>query len=320
MHAQQKAVYRMLLHARLAKLTGMAFQQFFSEAMRYAFPTFAPVKPQGNQGDWKNDGYERAKGRYFQVWSPEQLVGEAAAVEKLVEDFSGLVEKWNDDQVFEGGVKQFYFVLNDGYRVMPGGYPTTIAKLESLRQDYDLEECRLFLAKDLEDVVLELPEDKLIQLVGYPPNPAEIKVLHLPVVNEVVTHIIENTQARSLQQFLISPDFDAKITFNGLNVTATWLRDASFRVGTLEDYFNANSNFTRQEVRDRLNFIYESEKNNPGATASSPDDLLWTVLDKLVPAATSARQKKELQDAALVLLAYFFESCDVFEEPPHASA
>jgi hypothetical protein len=25
---------------------------------------------------------------------------------------------------------------------------------------------------------------------------------------------------------------------------------------------------------------------------------------------------KELQDAALVVMAYFFEACDIFEEPP----
>lgn len=320
MLAHQKAVYRMLLHARLSKLTGMAFQQFFSEAMRYVSPTFAPVKPQGNQGDWKNDGYDRAYGRYFQVWSPEQVTGEAAAIEKLTEDFAGLVEKWGDEKVFEGGVKEFYFALNDAYRIMPGGYPTTIAKLEALRQEHGLAECRLFLAKDLEDLILDLPEDKLIQLVGYPPNPAEIKVLHLPLVGEVVTHIIENTQARSLQQTLVSPDFDTKLVFNGLEVTATWLRDASFRVGTLEDYFNANSEFLRQEVRDRLRFIYESEEKKRGTSGGSPDDLLCAMLEQLVPPTESGRLKKEMQDAALVILAYFFESCDVFEEPVHASA
>ena len=154
----QKGLYRLLFQNRMSKVTGMGFQNLFSEIMRYARPDFAPVKPQGSYGDWKNDGHEPKAGRYYQVYSPEKF-DEAKAVEKLKDDFTGLLASWGDNAVYPNGVAEFYFVINDAYRITPGAYPTTYATLESLRQEHKLTECRTFLAKDLEDIFLELPED-----------------------------------------------------------------------------------------------------------------------------------------------------------------
>lgn len=321
MNVNQKALFRLLFQNRMSKVTGMGFQNLFSEIMRYARPDFAPVKPQGNLGDWKNDGHEPKSGRYYQVYSPEKF-DEAKAVEKLIEDFTGLLERWGNSTVYPNGVKEFYFVINDAYRITPGAYPTTYATMEALRQEHNLTECRTFLAKDLEDIFIELPEDIIITIVGNPPNPADINVLSFNLVNEVIRHIVEDTGPRSLEQSLIDPDFDDKIVFNKLQVTSRWLHDAYFRLGSLEEYFHANSNFTRQEVRDRLKAVYEVNKTGPfvdahdGPTAS--DHHFYRILNEItpIPPTVNPRLNTELQNAALVVMAYFFESCDIFEEPP----
>lgn len=302
-----------MFQARVAKSEGMGFQNLFSEIMRYARPDFTPVKPQGREGDWKNDGHEPAAGRYYQVYAPEQF-NEAAAVKKLQEDFAGLLAKWGDAAVYPNGVQEFYFVINDGYRITPGGYPTTIAALETLRLKLGLKVCRPFLSKDLEDILLALPEDKIIAVLGFPPNPADIKVLPFTLVNEVIRHIVENTGPRSLQQTLNNPDFDEKIAFNGLAVTGHLLRDGAYRRGSLEDYFGSQSNFTRQDVRDHLNALYDESKS----LLLAADAQLFYILDKITPTPPEANSRlvTELQNAALVVMAYFFESCDIFEEPP----
>lgn len=165
MNVNQKALYRLLFKNRMREVTGMAFQNLFSEIMRYARPDFAPVKPQGSYGDWKNDGHEPKAGRYYQVYSPEKF-DESKAIEKLKEDFDGLIAIWGDNAVYQNGVQEFYFVINDAYRITPGAYPTTYFTLEALRQEHKLTECKTFLAKDLEDIFLELPEDKIIAVVG----------------------------------------------------------------------------------------------------------------------------------------------------------
>ena len=177
------------------------------------------------------------------------------------------------------------------------------------------------MSKDLEDVLLSLDEDKIISIVGFCPNPSEIGVLDYSLVNEVVEHIIENSHQRSLQQVLVSPDFDKKISFNDLNVTAQWLTEGNYRSGTLVNYFTANSKVTRQDIRDKLKGIYEQSKAlnfaSSDGVATLSDHRLTHILYEITPKKPTAcnRMNKELQDAALVVMAYFFESCDIFEEP-----
>ena len=309
-----------MFHVRLSKSVGMSFQNLFSDIMRYARPDFTPVKPQGNQGDWKNDGYEPKAGRYYQVYAPEQF-DEAAAIKKLNEDFTGLLAKWGDKAVYPHGIKEFYFVINDAFRRTPGAYPTTFAALETLRQQHYLNECKPFLSKDLEDILLDLPADKIIAVLGNPPNPADISVLSFDLVNEVIRHIVENTGPRTLSKTLVAPDFDEKIVFNKLNATGYLLRDATYRRGSLEEYFCSNSKFTRQEVRDRLQELYEKSKiltfsDVPDGPTPS-DQQLFQILDEITPKTQKNNQRlaTELQNAALVVMAYFFEACDIFEEP-----
>lgn len=310
-----------MFQARIAKSMGMGFQNLFSDIMRYDRPDFTPVKPQGSEGDWKNDGHEPKAGRYYQVYAPERF-DEAAAVKKLQDDFVGLLAKWGDTTVYPKGVQEFFFVINDANRITPGVYPTTIAALESLRQRHGLKVCKPFLSKDLEDIILNLPMDKIIAVLGFPPNPADIKVLPFDIVNEVIRYIVENTGPRSLLQTMNNPDFDQKIIFNGLTATGHLLRDAAYRLGSLEEYFSAQSNFTRKEVRDRLKALYDESKtllgNNEPVDQSKADRQMFYILYAITPQPQEAnpRLAKELQDAALVVMAYFFEVCDIFEEPP----
>lgn len=310
----------MIFKNRLSSIGGMAFQNFFVDIMQRANSNFVPVKPQGNQGDWKNDGHDPVAGRYYQVYSPEQF-DESRAVKKLAEDFDGLLEKWGDKKVYTNGVKEFYFALNDYYRIVQGGYPTTIAALASLKIKHKLNKCDLFRSKHLEDELFALPDDEVYAVIGFPPNPGDINVLKIELVHDVITHIVETTSTRSIAGSLVGPDFDDKIAFNRLAITGGWLRDASYRFGTLEQYFNFNSDFKRQDIRDRLKSIYEESKTlgyqDDPSGATSADQQLVFVLDKVTPKPQQANQRleKELQDAALVIMAFFFESCDIFEEP-----
>ena len=131
--------------------------------MSYATPDFSPVKPQGSQGDWKNDGHEPKAGRYYQVYAPEDPNGQAGAISKIETDFDGLVKKWGDTEVYPIGIKEFYFVINDAYRVNPGAYPSTYKRLGFLRVAHDLNECRPFLNKDLEEKLLALADDQILE-------------------------------------------------------------------------------------------------------------------------------------------------------------
>ena len=57
--------FRLACHER----TGADFQRFFEDIMVRHDPSFTPVKPHGNQGDWKNDGWLPSTGTVFQLES-----------------------------------------------------------------------------------------------------------------------------------------------------------------------------------------------------------------------------------------------------------
>jgi hypothetical protein len=321
-NTEEKTLARLLFRSRMSSLIGMGFQNEFSKIMSLADSDFSPVKPQGSEGDWKNDGHMPTYGRYYQVYSPETYT-ESEAIKKLKEDFDGLALKWGGTQVYPSGIKEFFFVINDGYRITPGAYPTTYAALAELKTLHSLQVCKPFLTKDLESVLFGLDDDQIFSVVGFIPNPAEIKVLKIDLVSEVVGHIIKNPIIRSLEQSLTDPDFEKKIVFNSLSLTANWLRDADYRRATVEQFFEMNGSFCRQTVRDKLKAIYEAGKaitfSDVSNQASSQDQLLAYILNQVTPKphdATDRRIEKELHDAALVVMAYFFEACDIFEEPP----
>jgi hypothetical protein len=255
----EKGLARIIFQRKVGSVNGMAFQNLFSEIMSYASKDFSPVKPQGSEGDWKNDGHEPALGKYYQVYAPE-VFDEAAALKKLGDDFAGLSKKWGDGKIYPVGIKEFYFVINDRYRITPGAYPTTYAQIANLQTTYSLEVAKPFLTKDLEDKLFSLTDDQIVTVIGFIPNPADIKVLKVNLISEVVGHIISNPVARSLQQSLVSTDFDQKILFNDLSLTATWLREADYRRAVVELFFKQNSSASRQDVRDKLNAIYDDSK------------------------------------------------------------
>lgn len=320
MNSTEKTIARGRFQTIAAASMGMEFQSLFTKIMSYSSPDFSPVKAQGNQGDWKNDGHEPLAGRYFQVYAPETF-DEADAIKKIDTDLDGLVKKWGDGQVYPIGIKEFYFVINDRYRINQGVYPTTYSALEKQRVKRKLSVCRPFLCKDLEDRLLALADDQIQAVIGFIPDPADIKVLRLDLLSEVIGHVIHNPIARSLANTLASPEFDDKIKFNRLNYTGEWLKSGDFRRGSVEKFFDANSEFTRQDVRDKLKAMYEASKSEgfqdipQGATCE--DQEFESILSSIAPRSANQtdRQHKDLQDAALVVMAYFFESCDIFEEP-----
>src|SRR5271156_3689532 len=95
----RKLMARLVFKLRGHEAKGMVFQRLFEKVMQYRYPNdFVPIKPYGNVGDRKNDGYSPSTGTYFQVFAPEDATSARSittAADKLNEDFEGLVGYWN---------------------------------------------------------------------------------------------------------------------------------------------------------------------------------------------------------------------------------
>lgn len=299
-----KYIVRIMLKNKIYSSDGSAFERLFSDIMSKYNPKFEQVKPYGNVGDRKNDGFDKTMGEYYQVFAPEILEKTIAdAVKKLDDDFKGLYNYWNT----LCPIKTYNFVINDKYK----GAPQPLhGKMLELAKAYPDICFNIITVNRLEDYFLTLSEDDMVAIVGYLVNPT--LQLDYSALTEVLNHLmnarghIEKSDLRSV------PDFEEKIKFNGINLqVASLIRSASYQVGNLEQYFKRNSEFTRTEIQKRITDCYLNAQSAIDSSAEDyADSVVLRMVEDICPAGALAAK-----NAALILIAYYFESCDIFERP-----
>ncbi len=297
MNSQEKTLLRLMFQNKIYKCDGQSFEDIFTAVMNYAESNFQPIKPWGNIGDRKNDGYIKESGTYYQVFAPEDIEKSyATVIRKIHEDFTGLIAQWSP-------VNNFYFVINDKYK---GVNPDAEIKIEEIRKTYDLENAEILIAKDIENIVFKLEEDQIFSVVGMLPDPASIKNIDYSILNDVINHIIELPILLNAETKMVLPDWKEKIQFNKLSETvANYLNTASYQLYSLEDYLSDNGDFVADDLRDKINEVYQLEQKK-----YSGDQLFMSMVEQLSP-----RQTQSYQNTVIVIMAKYFESCDIFEEP-----
>ncbi len=314
MNAREKSLARIIFQNKILKKDGQEFENFFVSIMSYAYADFKPIKPQGTIGDRKNDGYIPSIGAYYQVYSPEKPSKNSSiskAIQKAKEDFDGLYQYWS--QISDP--EEYYFVINDKYK---GSYPEVEKVMSEIKGKYMLNKSEVFLAKNLEDVCFSLLEDSQLNIaIGFIPPVDEIKLIDFHTLSEIIGYIIKYLQPIDVVNW-IPPEFDGKITYNNLgDLTRSVLNNAYHQCGILEDYFDNSSDFTRQEVRDRISKAYADAMNefdNIDIEQKS-DHVFMRIVESLTPSNVKDNLRKQIQDAVFVLMAYYFSSCDIFESP-----
>ena len=96
MNTNEKMLVRQLFQNKIFRSDGQSFEDMFIAIMNYAEEYFQAIKPWGNIGDRKNDGYIKDKGIFYQVYAPENIeTSYVNAVKKLKVDFNGLKALWD---------------------------------------------------------------------------------------------------------------------------------------------------------------------------------------------------------------------------------
>jgi hypothetical protein len=293
-----KYIIHTLFKLKIHESSGLEFETLFTKIMYYAEPQFCQVKPWGNIGDRKNDGFVKEKGIYYQVYAPENPKDSYPnIVRKLKTDFNGLIKHWK-------GVKEFFFVFNDKYQ---GLNADCQHEIDDIKTQYNLQKTGFVLPKDLENILMNLSEDQIEMIVGKIPDPANIKVLSFSIIDEIINKIKQFPCVEDNAK-LVVPDWEQKIKFNNLSSSVgSRLTNGSFYLGQLNDYLNNQSRFVADDLRNRLKKMYNSGKQDKNCQG---DILFWKIIQDMSP-----QQTKDYQEAAIVLLSKYFETCDVFEEP-----
>ncbi|HLP48752.1 MAG TPA: ABC-three component system protein [Candidatus Kapabacteria bacterium] len=297
MNNEEKTLARHLFKSKIHTAKGQAFEDLFSAIMTYAHTDFQQIKPWGNIGDRKNDGYRKAEGIFYQVYAPEDVQkAYPSLVKKLKTDFTGLKQQWPS-------IKEFHFVVNDSYKGVNADCEKII---QEIKVSHNLNNAGFLTPKDLENILFTLNDDQILSITGFLPDPGNIKSLDYSVLNEVIGHIMQLPLTIDDNAKTFLPDWDDKVKINGLSEPVSQLLTNGYmQLNSLEEYLRNSSNFIADSLRDKMNGIYLQEKKN-----HTGDNLFWAIVN-----CASPKKERMYQTSVIIIMAKYFETCDIFDEP-----
>lgn len=293
-----RAFYELKFRDAYNRKTGNAFQDFFADLMEMAHPgDFMRVRPWGNVGDKKNDGYLKSTRTLFQVYAPNEMSA-ATAVAKIDKDFKEAIP--HRERHFD----RWIFVHNS----VTGLGPDVAKKLLDLDAAYEVS-VGPWGEAELRKKAFELTESDLASLLGQAPTLRDMLDLGLealvPVLDQVAAMPApENPDLRP-------PPAD-KITRNMLSQhVETLLKAGMTRAELVRKYFSVQP-AGQDEIAQSFRLHYEDLR----ASGMSPDDV-FSELQRF--AGGEAVPSPARQSAVLAVLAFFFEECDIYERDGGAS-
>ena len=291
----QTAFYGLQFRVAFLEKKGTEFQDWFVKLASLAFGSdFEAVRPYGRSGDLKCDGYRVSTGTVFQSYAPYEMK-EAPLNTKIEEDFVGACENWDN-------MAEWVLVHNDT-RGLPA---SSIQLLERLRDDYPVVKINVWTEAPLRQIVDGLSLTELQSLFGFAPSKTGLETLAMKDIQPVIHQLQSMEPEPSIEQ-LTPPSVD-KLEKNQLSEDAAEL----LRVGRRKEGLVA-AWIMRDHQADRGEQIAEAFRRRYTQlkdSNQSPDQ----ILGHLQQFAGMGGDPKR-QTAVLAVLSYFFERCDIFDDP-----
>lgn len=296
----QRAFYGCAFKTAYLDKRGTAFQEWFVKMAGHAYgPDFEEVKPYGAQGDHKCDGLRRSLGMLFQCYAPDRFE-DGKAIPKITTDFSGAVDHW------PGTLKAWTFVHNDRNGLSPG--------VTKCLTDLSAKHPGIAIAPwndtELHSLVMDLEVHQLEDVFGFAPSMRALDNVGFEQLQPIVSSI--QRQKPDPNAKLIPPS-ENKIEHNKLSVDAAdLLRLGRRKEARVQDYIDK---MVRPDVAEEIAEAIRDQYRSLKSLGLEPDEI-FARLQKFV----GVQGEPPRQAAALAVLCYFFERCDIFEDLPLVDA
>lgn len=281
--------------------TGDEFQTLFERLMGLAYKAdFMACRPWGNHGDRKNDGFLKSQRQLFQVYAPNEMTAREA-IAKITEDFKGAKDHWG------GHFDKWVFVHN-----ATGGLPPHVQKwmldFEKTNPGITLEPWCL---EEFRLIFRSLTNDDLESWLGLAPNDETKSRLGFKDL-EIV---LESLGRRAAPAHPAVKDVPmGKIEANDLSESvATLIKSGMVKAPLVEAFFNQ---WHDEALGERVAEAFRSEYRRL-REVHDPNRIF---MELQAWAGGADVRSAEHQVAVLAVIAYYFERCDIFEEPREASA
>jgi hypothetical protein len=301
--------YRTLFKLKLYEVYGDSFQRLFNDIASYRYPNFQAVAPYGNQGDGGNDGWIPDENRYYQVYGKKANSDEKLPyiLSKATGDFDKLKTKW-------GQIDYYHFVYNDRFENAPA---LIGQKLLKLKNQHNLKDASVLDSRKLEQLFMELNDDQKQSILGSVPIDIP-DFIDSKVVSELLQHLADNISPRLSLLNQSAPDFNEKIQFNDLTEPVRdYLKYYSYQIEDVNDFLTKRDIGLQQSIAIEMQEMYEESKTIvPDSIEAANVRYVW-MMEKLIPDNAKAHpyMLKAYREAAQVILAKYFEICDIYEHP-----
>ena len=292
----QDAYYEQKFENAFLRAKGDEFQTFFERLMCLAFQAdFMACRPWGNQGDRKNDGFLKSERRLFQVYAPNEMVATKAEV-KITEDFEGAKIHWG------GHFDKWSFVHNaeDG---LPPHVHRLLLAFEQANPGIELQPWGL---AELRLIFRALPLTEKASWFGLAPTDATKASLGFGDL-QVVLERIASLAAPALADVRDVPM--GKIEANALTESVAQLLKAGMAKSPLVSDFL--SRWHDETLGERLAEAFKAEYRR--FRENYKPNQIFAELQSWAGGGSRGTAEHEL--AVLTVIAYYFERCEIFEEP-----
>jgi hypothetical protein len=265
--------------------------------MEMQYPSdFVRVRPWGNIGDRKNDGYLRSQRKLFQCFAPREM-NLRICLEKINTDFAGALPYWRPH------FDQWIFTHND----VKGLAPDVLKLLLDLTANHEPVIATHWGYAEILTEFKALSPTNVASLLGPAPELHHIVDMRLQDVKRLLEHIALQPEQIAAD---VRPVPAAKLQHNQLSdAAATLLKVGMTRAELVKKYLRGLSDQTRYDriaAAFRLRYVELKQEGLP------PDDI-FANLQKYVAGDSVASPSH--QAATLAILAHFFEACEIFERP-----
>lgn len=292
-----ECIYRDRFEIRYLKCKATSFQDLFSEIMERAYPgEFIRVKPWGNSGDEKSDGYFASGRQLFQVYAPATWKS-GKAMGKIRDDFEGAKSLW------AGRFDTWVFVHN-----ADEGLPPKVAKLLAEMHDNPPPQVTWWTKSNLENIMLSLARRDLESIFGYIPDAS------INVSNRELKPILEFVASQEVAGLSgldsLEPVPLGKIEFNRLTrPMQNKLEIGMIKSPLVKQFFDR---FVDPQFGDTIADKYRAQYAYLRSKYDDPDKIFLELLQFTGEESPPVSGESV---ARYAVLAYFFERCDIFEAP-----
>ena len=296
MASQLEALYQAWFRLAYSEKKGTEFESWFADLAGHALGVdFEPVAAHGRDGDFKCDGRRLSTRTIYQCYAPQQMDQERT-IAKIKADFHGARARWTS------WMRDWTLVHNRSQ----GLPPQVVQYLDKLREQHPNVAIHAWGRPQLQDELFRQLDNAGWEAVfGFAPAADGIDEVAIDDIVPVIQALQTETPSPGLPD--IEPPSPQKLQRNALSEeVADYLRIGRKKEALVARYFDRHPS---PELGEKVAVAFRRRYAALRGQDLSPDD----IFAKLQQNAGGSGSVKR-QTAALAVLSYYFERCDIFED------